>query len=124
MQGHQRFGAALEVAKQVRRGHHLFHVRGRAHRSHELRPQRDHGGELRAGARHVHDHVRLGTDKPSYLTKSGGNRIDFTWDGRGNRLSDDDNQWEGPPDYDRRVYTYDARNNLTTVWPGPGLVDT
>ena len=33
-----------------------------------------------------------GTDKPSYLTKSGGNRIDFSWDGRGNRLSDDDNQ--------------------------------
>lgn len=40
------------------------------------------------------------------------NEISFTWDGRGNRLSDND---ESIGTDDDRTYTYDARNNLKTV---------
>lgn len=39
------------------------------------------------------------------------NRIAFAWDGRGNRLSDDDKSVSD----DDRVYTYDGRNNVKTI---------
>jgi len=53
-----------------------------------------------------------GTDQIDTLPKGGGTYwVDMAWDGRGNRLHDDDTQWAD----DRRDYTYDARNNLITV---------
>jgi len=40
-------------------------------------------------------------------------QIVFAWDGRGNRIKDDDGDFLSPDD--KRTYTYDARNNLITV---------
>jgi RHS repeat-associated protein len=49
-----------------------------------------------------------GKDQIDYVTKSDGQVVDFGWDGRGNRLYDDDAEFGN----DRRDYVYDGRNNL------------
>jgi RHS repeat-associated protein len=58
----------------------------------------------------VYDYVD-GTHQIDAITKDSTQLIDFYWDGRGNRLYDDDSEWAD----DRRDYTYDARNNLVSV---------
>jgi RHS repeat-associated protein len=54
-----------------------------------------------------------GTDQIETVVKTSNSSgsIDFGWDGRGNRLYDDDDEWAD----DRRDYTYDGRNNLIAV---------
>lgn len=53
-----------------------------------------------------------GTRQLSTITyDSAANTISYGFDGRGNRLYDDDDNWTT----DRRDYTYDARNNLVMV---------
>jgi RHS repeat-associated protein len=54
-----------------------------------------------------------GTDQIDTVVKDSNQTgsIAFGWDGRGNRLYDDDDEWAD----DRRDYTYDGRNNLIAV---------
>ncbi len=55
----------------------------------------------------------LGTDQIDTVVKASDptGSIAFGWDGRGNRLYDDDDEWAD----DRRDYTSDGRNNLIAV---------
>ena len=70
----------------------------------------------------THQSANYATDTYSYTYVSGLHEVDhvtkgdtydvnFGWDGRGNRLYDDDDEWGK----DRRDYTYDGRDNLITV---------
>jgi len=63
---------------------------------------------------HTYNYSGTKPEQIASITLSGGGSVNFAYDGRGNRLADDDTNYTGAGD-DKREYTYDARNNLITV---------